>query len=210
MTDLLPERKRQEPLYVSKKRLDWINESKKKIELLTPTAKLEGPFSDNIPAFEDKLQKIISQLKPSEIVLVGGSQLKGYGATDSDLDIWHFDSLKEDAAFRPGSPHSIHVYFNTIWLGGQTVVGKLEEIADSVTGIYTDSEMYNSRSEFRRRAIERLESDLLLYRLLHKGFSRFTGKTEFPVPSEMDGDCPFYDDEYRRIATMLFAKYVWL
>ncbi len=26
--------------------------------------------------------------------------------------------------------------------------------------------------------------------------------------SEMDGDCPFYDDEYRRIATMLYAKYV--
>ncbi|MBR6505641.1 hypothetical protein IKT18_02295 [Candidatus Saccharibacteria bacterium] len=210
LTDLLPERKRQEPLYVSKKRLDWLNEPKKKVELLTPTAKLEGPFSDNIPAFEDKLQKIIAQLASSEIVLVGGSQLKGYGATDSDLDIWHLDSLKEDSAFRPGSPHAVHVYFNTIWLGGRAIVDKLEDIANDITSIYTDSEMYNSRSEFRRQAIERLESDLLLYRLLHKGFSRFTGKTEYSVPSEMDGDCPFYSDEYRRIATMLYAKYVWL
>lgn len=45
---------------------------------------------------------------------------------------------------------------------------------------------------------------------LHKGFSRFTGKKKFMTElySEMDGDCPFYDDEYRRIATMLYAKYV--
>ena len=59
-------------------------------------------------------------------------------------------------------------------------------------------------------SLDRLESDLLQYRLLHKGFSRFTGKKKFMTElySEMDGDCPFYDDEYRRIATMLYAKYV--
>ena len=59
-------------------------------------------------------------------------------------------------------------------------------------------------------SLERLESDLLQYRLLHKGFSRFAGNKNYATGlyPEMDGDCPFYDDSYRRIATMLYAKYV--
>lgn len=206
----LPERKKQEPLYVSKKRLEWLDEHNKPAELLTPLAKLEGPFSDNIPTIEAQLEEIAAQLNPSEIVLVGGSQLKGYGTTNSDLDVWNLEQLEMSDAFKPGSPHATHVYFNTIWLGGRSVAGELEHIADRITDIYTDSVMYATQSEIRRQAIERLESDLLQYRLLHKGFSRFTGVDEFHLPPEMDGDCPFYCDEYRRIATMLYAKYVWL
>lgn len=206
----LPARKKPEPLYISKKRLEWLNERNKSSTPLTPTAKLEGPFSDNIPVIEHQLEEIASRLRPSEIVLVGGSQLKGYGTIYSDLDIWTLQQLELDPKFRPGSPHATHVYFNTIWLGGYAVTDELEQIANQITGIYTDSVIYNSYPEIRRQAIERLESDLLQCRLLHKGFSRFTGIDEFYIPPEMDGDCPFYIDEYRRIATMLYAKYVWL
>lgn len=206
----LPVRKKTEPLYISKKRLEWLDERNKPSELLTPTAKLEGPFSDNVPTIERQLEEISSQLMPSEIVLVGGSQLKGYGTTNSDLDIWTLQQLELDPQFKPGSPHAIHIYFNTIWLGGEAVVDQLEQVANQIMNIYTDSVEYDSYPEIRRQAIERLESDLLQYRLLHKGFSRFTGIDKSCVPSEMDGNCPFYHDEYRRIATMLYAKYVWL
>lgn len=206
----LPERKKSEPLYVSKKRLEWLDERNKPAELLTPSARLEGPFSDNIPTIEAQLEEIAARLNPSEIVLVGGSQLKGYGTTNSDLDVWNLEQLEMSDAFKPGSPHATHIYFNTIWLGGRSVTDELEHIADHITDIYTDSVMYATRPEIRRQAIERLESDLLQYRLLHKGFSRFTGIDEFCIPPEMDGDCPFYCDEYRKIATMLYAKYVWL
>ena len=206
----MPARKKPEPLYISKKRLEWLNEHNKSSTPLTPTAKLEGPFSDNIPTIEHQLEEIASRLEPSEIVLVGGSQLKGYGTIYSDLDIWTLQQLELDPKFRPGSPHATHVYFNTIWLGGYAVIDELEQIANQITGIYTDSVYYISYPEIRRQAIERLESDLLQCRLLHKGFSRFTGIDEFYIPPEMDRDCPFYIDEYRRIATMLYAKYVWL
>ena len=202
----LPARKKPEPLYISKKRLEWLDERNKPSELLTPTAKLEGPFSNNICSLEPQLDKISSQLEKTEIIIVGGSRLKGYGTTDSDLDIWTLRQLEIDPQFRPGSPHAAHIYFNTIWLGGETIADELEHIADRIIGTYTDS----VESIVRRQAIERLESDLLQYRLLHKGFSRFAGINEFCIPPEMDGDCPFYCDEYRRIATMLYAKYVWL
>ena len=85
----------------------------------------------------------------------------------------------------------------------------LERLSDLISGNYTEWAKIANKL-LKRRAIERLESDLLQYRLLHKGFSRFTGIDEFDTPPEMDGDCPFYCDEYRRIATMLYAKYVWL
>lgn len=207
----LPERKKPEPLYVSKKRLEWLDERNKPAELLTPSAKLEGPFSDNIPAIEHQLEEISSQLGPSEIVLVCGSQLKGYGTTNSDLDVWSLEQLKTSDIYYPGSPSATHFFFGALWLGGQDVtVKELEYVCDKMVGIYTTSCRYATYSRMRHQAIENLERALLLYRLLHKGFSRVTGIDEFYIPPEMDGDCPFYCDEYRKIATMLYAKYVWL
>jgi len=206
----LPEREKPKPLYVSKKRLEWLDERNKPAELLTPSARLEGPFSDNIPIIEARLEEIAAKLSPSEIVLVGGSQLKGYGTKNSDLDVWSYDQLLHSIAFNPGNPHVIHICFNTIWLGGQDVTMEdLERLSDLISGNYTEWAKIANKL-LKRRAIERLESDLLQYRLLHKGFSRFTGIDKFDTPPEMDGDCPFYCDEYRRIATMLYAKYVWL
>ena len=146
----LPKRKKTEPLYVSKKRLEWLDERNKPAELLTPSARLEGPFSDNIPTIEAQLEEIAARLNPSEIVLVGGSQLKGYGTTNSDLDVWNLEQLEMSDAFKPGSPHATHVYFNTIWLGGRSVADELEHIANHITDIYTDSVMYATRPEIRR------------------------------------------------------------
>lgn len=204
----LPERGKQEPLYVSEKRLKWMKERDKPVELLTPLARLEGPFSDNIPVIRSQLEEIVAGLEPSEIVLVGGSQLKGYGTKKADLDVWRLQQLKAGDEFYPGSPDAVHIYMNTIWLGGEAVAEDLERIADRVMERYRDPAVCDF--EAKRRAIERLESDLLQYRLLHKGFARFVGREKFDVSVEMDGDCPFYDDEYREIATMLYVKYVWL
>lgn len=209
-TASLPERRMPEPLYVSKKRIKWLEERDKPVKLLTPSAKLEGPFSDNIQIMEPELEEIASRLEPAEIVLVGGSQLKGYATLSSDIDIWTLQELELDSRFYPGSPQAAHIYLDTIWLGGEDVADSLKHVANRIMNIYTNSVNYISRPELKHQAVERLELDLLLYRLLHKGFSRFTGRDQLCIPLEMDGDCPFYDDEYRRIATMLYAKYVWL
>lgn len=208
LTADIPKRQKVEPLYVSEKRLEWLEERKSEpAKLLTPSAKLEGPFSDNLEIIRPQLEEIEAALKPNEIVLVGGSQIKGYGTTKSDLDIWEYGNLTIDEFFRLGSPHAAHIYFNSVWIGSKTITN-LDEIAEQAINIYS----YGISKEDRRLCIERLENDLLQYRLLHKGFSRFVGKSSYWTGCypEIDGDCPFYDDEYRRIATMLYAKYVYI
>lgn len=203
LTYEIPNRQRLGPLYVSPKRKKWIQEEKMPTQhlLLTPDAHLEGPFSPNIS--EDQLNEISEKVNPDDFILVGGSQLKGYGVKGSDLDTWSFRKLMDSPDFCVGSPHAAHIYFNSVWVGGSNVcnpAGNFEEII----------RLYNRSDSVKKQSIERIESDLLQYRLLHKGFSRFKGIRNFETSpyKEMDGDCPFYTDEYRRIATMLFAKYV--
>lgn len=201
-----PERMKISPLYTSEKRLKWLNELKSDatLSLLTPNAHLDGPFSPNLKVMSRDIEEIAANLKPSEIVLVGGSRLKGYGVSTSDIDVWKLDDLKTDPTMCPGTPDGIHLYFNSIWIGG-SAVGDLSTISKEIVREYSLSDLST-----RWKSIEKLESDLLQYRLLHKGFSRFTHKTNFETDPylEMDGDCPFYDDQYRRLATILFAKYV--
>lgn len=202
-TSKLPLRKKTNPLYVSKKRIEWLKERDRQPKgLLTPNAHLEGPFSENLKILREKVKAVENSLKPNEVVLLGGSQLKGYGTIDSDLDIWPLEDLEKDPMLCPGSPHSAHIYFNSIWIGGKAV-NDLPKLAKEKVSSYIGGDN-------QHMSLERLESDLLQYRLLHKGFSRFTGNKNYVTGlyPEMDGDCPFYDDSYRRIATMLYAKYV--
>ena len=203
MTSHLPERQKQEPLYISKKRREWLAERDQPVELLTPEAKLEAPFRTTIPTLRPQFEEIAARLGPDEIVLVGGSQLKGYGTSNSDLDVYELTQINHFG--------DMYLYYNTVWLGGERMdTVSLETTRSSRIARY-DLAQDGVHDRLRRLAIERLESDLLQYRLLHKGFARFTGRNQFSdVPVEMDGDCPFYDDEYRRIATMLYAKYVWI
>ncbi len=195
------------PLYISDRRQKWLSERGREArheELLTPDAKLEGPFSPNMPKFMKELGSLQNSLEPEEVVLVGGSRLKGYGLKMSDFDVFNLRRLSNSPIMTAGSVHAVHLYFNALWIGGNKVK-HLKELAMNHASIYF-------READCSTLVERLESDLLLYRLLHKGFSRFCGgyssaAKDYP---EMDGNCPFYDDQYRRIATELFAKYVFI
>ncbi len=206
LTAQVGQRAQLEPLYISEKRQKWLRErdSRTPEVLMTPNAKLAGPFSPNITPLWNELEMIQAGLQPEEIVLIGGSRLKGYGVEISDLDVFRLQDLTNNPVMKAGSPHAVHVYFNTLWLGGSGVTN-LGEIAAKHAAAYF------GRPD-RAMALERLESDLLQYRLLHKGFSRFYGGYNSAAKgyAEMDGDCPFYDDKYRSLATELFAKYVFI
>lgn len=195
------------PLFVSEGRRKWLKNRFEKTscsDLMTPDAKLAGPFSPNIYAYLDKLEGVQGLLGENEVALVGGSYLKGYSIRKSDFDIFPLNDLKRDSKMRAGSPHAAHIYYNMLWLGGKSVKN-LSDVA-----------LANAKAYFggtrRKMSIERIESDLLQYRLLHKGFQRFYGgcKSEAEGYPEIDGDCPFFDDSYRRIATELFVKYVFI
>lgn len=206
MTANIPVRKRLQPLYVSEKRKKWLQEKATGYSspLVTPKANLAGPFSRNLDELKEGLEEIQSHLNPKEIVLVTGSRLRGYGTHDSDWDIFKLADLESEEAMRPGNPRTASLYFGAIWLGGSEV----DNLAE--TAIEKASE-YFGRGD-RRRSIERLESDLLQYRLLHKGYQRFYPRYNSVAKNypEIDGNCPFYDDGYRRIATELYAKYVFI
>jgi hypothetical protein len=64
----------------------------------------------------------------------------------------------------------------------------------------------------RRQSLERLEQDLLQYRLMHKGIKRIyeNASENTQYFTDIDGASAFYDHRYRRIASQLFAKYVFL
>ena len=202
----LPAGKKLRPTHVTNARRAWLARKgwDKTGRLLTPGARLEGPFSSNLMAIKDGIEKAVSGLAEDEIILIGGSRLKGYGIVGSDLDIWNLDDLKSDPELCPGSPHAAHIYFNTIW-ASKTDESLLREEMGKIIAKYQNSPT-------KPQSIERLESDLLQYRLLHKGFQRLTGQVFFDTSGypEMDGDCPFYDDKYRKIATLLYAKYVYV
>lgn len=206
MTAMVAQRKRIMPLFTSEKRRKWLELRKNQLEptLLTPKATLAGPFSPNLLALVGDFEKIQSELKPYDIVLVGGSRLKGYGVTDSDFDVFSLERLENIKETHVGSPHAAHLYFNSVWIGGDGVTDLMKVAVKKVETYYSTPD--------RRMSIERLESDLLQYRLLHKGYQKFmrgcnslaTGYTD------LDGDCPFYDEGYRKIATELFVKYVFI
>lgn len=191
------------PLYISDKRKKWLQEKMNdSVALATPSAKLEGPFSSNLKYID--ISDISASLGPGETILIGGSRIKGYGTVDSDIDIWNISELISSNEFYLGSPHAVHIYFNTAGISTAND-STISDMFHKIVCAYDDPKT-------RKYSLERLEYDLLLYRLLHKGFSRFTGIKHFETTpyDRMSGDCPFYHDGYRRIATMLFAKYVFI
>lgn len=199
----IPYEGRIKPLYMSSSRERWLEEKNKPMSALaTPEAALQGPFFPNLKSLD--IEKLSYDLKLNEIKLVGGSRFKGYGTVDSDLDTWLLSDLLGHDEFYLGSPHAAHIYFNTAWICNSDNTN-WDSIIDDILKAYDDPKN-------RHRSLQRIEFDLLLYRLLHKGFSRMTGIGQFETTSyiTMDGDCPFYHDRYRRIATMLFAKYIFI
>lgn len=207
LTEQVTQRAKLNPLYVSSGRQKWLrerNEAPSQTRLLTPKAHLAGPFSPNAKSVAGELESIYNSLRPTEVALIGGSRLKGYGTETSDLDVFRLHELEANPVMTTGSPHATHVYFNTLWMSRKSV-DDLREIMSECAEKYFESPE-------RKVAIERLESDLLQYRLLHKGFQRYFGGYDSAAKDyeEMDGNCPFYDDSYRKIATELFMKYVFI
>lgn len=200
--DITP-RKKYLPIYTSEKRARWLEEMKQThAQLATPDACLSGPFFPNLS--KEWIDELSAEENEKDIILVGGSRLKGYGIINSDYDTWSMSELNSSDGMEVGNPNAAHIYFNTAWVVGSEIA-HIDQVVKDVIWEYDDSAV-------RKQSLERMEFDLLLYRLLHKGLSRFTGIKTFATSSylDMEGDCPFYDDYYRMIATMLFAKYVWI
>jgi hypothetical protein len=117
----------------------------------------------------------------------------------------------------PGHVHSdaqsgwVYVLFGALWCGEYESMKLLHERL--LATYFTPPHTLTDGKPTRERWLEEMERDSLQYRLLHKGFARY-----YPISSPMntlhgdgiDGASAFYDPRYRRIATELFIRRVFL
>lgn len=204
----LPKRE-SKPLYNSPERQSWL-------ELLTEERwgkliprNITGPFSNNYHVWD------IIPPPSDKIILLGGSYLKGYSATVSDIDSYEYDADKmqignycDELSDHLNIPDQniAHICLDTIWISERN---DLKEIQNDCIRRYLE---LKPNSVERSQSLERLEQDLLQYRLMHKGIKRIYENVSEATKHfiDIDGASAFYDRRYRRIATQLFVKYVFL
>jgi hypothetical protein len=101
-----------------------------------------------------------------------------------------------------------HVLFGAAWEGDPQTVQKLRsELLTPYFFIKTDD------VEKRKQQLWELERDALQYRLMHRGYARFNtpcGGFNSPAAASIDGQSAFWDSGYRRTATRIFARRVFL
>ena len=212
----LPPREKPEPLFVSEARQYWLDHKDDPVTGVHKDATLAGPLTENLKYVEEEVEKIRAEAPEDALVFVGGSKLKGYGGDGSDLDvyIWGGEATQDfydeyDVHRVPenldANPNLTNVVFDTVWLGSDEMC---EEGRKKLIKPYLEL----PEGWDRIKSIERIELDLLIYRLLHKGFQRMVDEvsTETKPYDDIDGSSAFYDPRYRRVATELFAKYVFI
>lgn len=223
------------PLFISNSRKKWL-ESKglNKNSLLIEGQDMRGNFSQNLSFIKSDIENINNKLNQLDsdnihkVALIGGSRVKGYANQDSDIDICLFvDSnisrYEWEQAYEAFGGHGLFpIYvnsfelagliedyagdiFNSIWVGDKAEVRIFQ---NKVLNRY-----YGENNELTRsNCLEKIESDLLQYRLLHNGYARYHNFEPFSFSDEntMNESSPFYDSGYRRLALEIYLKRVFM
>jgi hypothetical protein len=169
-----------------------------------------------------------------------GSRLKGYAASDADLDlavfvrpgvtaaprlppktveVWldeHGDELRvrdfpAPQATQAGSDW-VHVLFGGAWYGDRATIEMLH--ARLLAPYLRSRQVAPDGRPARALWLEELERDVLQYRLLHRGYARLQprrgGLPATPSTARLDPASTFWDEGYRRLATLLYLERVFL
>ncbi|MDP3899926.1 MAG: nucleotidyltransferase domain-containing protein [bacterium] len=102
-----------------------------------------------------------------------------------------------------GEPDWIHILFQGIWYGRE-----LNTLLTKLLPYYL-----TANEAFRKKWLGQMELDVLRYRLMHKGYRRFypeCGGLETEHSYLLNSQSAFWDSGYRRIATKLFIKKIFL
>ncbi len=104
-----------------------------------------------------------------------------------------------------------HILFGTAWIGNAGAINELRKKLLPTYFYETDEQVFGRGT--RALYLERMEQDLLQYRLMHKGYEGHyppVTKMSMPHADLIDGNSMFWDSGYRRIATQLFINMVFL
>ncbi len=135
--------------------------------------------------------------------------VKLFWLSEADEHFSVIDWLKPTAS--DASSSWIYILFGALWFGEEKQLGVLHQ--KLLTPYFSAPKTELQGKPVYERWLEEMERDSLQYRLLHKGFERY-----YPVRSGVDtkrgsvidGHSTFYDPQYRRIATELFIRRVFL
>ena len=109
-----------------------------------------------------------------------------------------------------GNDHWVHTLFGSAWVGDEATI---RDMQSRLFPRYLAEQQYGETNMPLQPAYrKRIEKDVLLYRLLHRGYAH-----QFPVPEQdfpyaelIDGNGVFYDSGYRQLATQLFIEKVFV
>ncbi len=105
----------------------------------------------------------------------------------------------------------IHFLFGGVWIGETKGIQKLR--SDLVSSYLNLNNFGSQKDAMRFKLLAQLEVDVLQYRLMHKGFRKNypANKPKAPIHGNLiDWESDFWDTGYRKIATQLFLKKVFL
>lgn len=212
------------PKYISAARQAWLDEKARYSErptVLDSKIDLSAPLGERLDGLERELsiaKELAASLDPEQsynVIWLGGSRLKGYSRDNSDLDLFaptkvllkeidgvHAIPVEQISQDLPNHAHEV---FDMAWVGESD---RIEQLQQDLALKYFKED--NQR--LRKLNTERLEQDLLEYRLLHKGYARLHPDTnpEYKKYTKMDGQSAFYETGYRIIATKIFASSVFI
>jgi hypothetical protein len=104
-----------------------------------------------------------------------------------------------------------HVLLQGVWYGDDN--GR-----DLISQVMCEYLLPNERGEDEYQLdravwVRELERDVLQYRLMHRGYDKYMPSrrdAKYQKSQGIDGDSAFYDAGYRRLATLLYLKRVFL
>lgn len=215
-----------EPKFISEKRKAWLAEKANPLprptEFTEDYIKLGLPLSSRIENLAPEIETagqvaaVLDTKKTTGVIMLGGSRLKGYGRSDSDLDLYVITEDR-DAPQMEGV-HNIpyqnlleqpfeyaHEFFDTLMVGD---LEKIKVLQRELAPVYFSED----DGQMRRWNTEKLEQDLLEYRLLQKGYPRLCPDTnpEYKKYIQMDGRSVFYETGFRVIAAKIYANSVFI
>lgn len=119
----------------------------------------------------------------------GGLRVKDFSEPDNQMG---------DSTLTP-------VLFEGVWAGND---GAIRELHEKLLAVYMKDDNETKREVW----LGQMERDTLQYRLMHRGYNRFYPEVrpETKHGNDMDMDSAFWDPGYRRLATKLFVKKVFL
>lgn len=161
---------------------------------------------------DTQLSALLPKSNPTHyLLLVGGSLAKSYARAGSDLDYFIWDSKTEELLNEPPRPKEVlaHIYLNYMVFvqnyENKTLIKKFRAFLEKTY-------LSETSEETLRACVKRLELDLCCYRLLHKGFARVypDSNPEYKCLASIDGQTPFYETDYRELATFLYLRRAYI